>query len=392
MSYRPIFVFGLARSGTNLLARILNSHPSVTMALDPLMPIFRSLRNIIIKNAGDPELRRRFDPRSAFQDYYFDPDGPTILDLMLAGDLLIPLDPAELVNLRERTAARASLESQSLGLRLIELDGSDYKSVICNALKIFAEHSPGAIWVGSKELWTLEFTPMLARVFPDARFYAIERDPRAILASLVVLSAQDPTQAAHEPSYLRHWRKNIVLARRFSEDITLKNVFQSVQYEQLVLNPEKTVSSICDQLGLEFQTEMLQVSSYGWNDNSSYVHSDRNIFTRSIDRWRTTLPASTVRAVDFLCGPEMQFTTYKISPERSAGETFEFLTKAEASPGSWKSNSDNMIVDFGGELARHQLLSMEGSLDPDFVRKCFLFQDTFVSLRDRRGRTHMAGC
>ena len=48
---RPIFVLGLARSGTNLLARILDRHPQVCVALDPLMPVFRALRNAVIPSS-----------------------------------------------------------------------------------------------------------------------------------------------------------------------------------------------------------------------------------------------------------------------------------------------------------------------------------------------------
>ena len=41
----PLFVTGTARSGTNLVARMLDAHPEVSVACDPYFPLFHSLRN-----------------------------------------------------------------------------------------------------------------------------------------------------------------------------------------------------------------------------------------------------------------------------------------------------------------------------------------------------------
>ena len=73
----------------------------------------------------------------------------------------------------------------------------------------------------------------LARAFPDARIIVIERDPRAILASLAAMAERDVTQAAHVVSYLRHWRKNVVLARRFERDPALEGRLLRLAYEEL---------------------------------------------------------------------------------------------------------------------------------------------------------------
>ena len=119
MACKPLFIFGLARSGTNLLARMLDRHPDVTVALDPYLPLFRSLRNALVASRAAKEVRQRFSSSAPFQDYYFDPDGAALLDLMLAGEANLPLDQDELKVLRLKAGERASLESPTLGAQTV---------------------------------------------------------------------------------------------------------------------------------------------------------------------------------------------------------------------------------------------------------------------------------
>ena len=84
---KTVFVFGIARSGTNLIAGMLNAHPKVALALDPLMPFFKALRNSVLMSDGDQRARENSSPESPFQDGYFDTGGYRHLDLIMAGKL-----------------------------------------------------------------------------------------------------------------------------------------------------------------------------------------------------------------------------------------------------------------------------------------------------------------
>jgi hypothetical protein len=106
MACTPIFIFGIARTGTNLIARMLDAHPQVAIALDPLMPLFKHFRNAVVRRTAPAAIASRFDPASSFQDFYGDADGPPLLDLMLAADLDLPLDQDELAALRQSIAER----------------------------------------------------------------------------------------------------------------------------------------------------------------------------------------------------------------------------------------------------------------------------------------------
>lgn len=381
MAYRPLFVFGLARSGTNLLARMLDRHPDVTVALDPFLPLFRSLRNALVAARATEAVRQRFAPAAPFQDYYFDPDGPALLDLMLAAQADVPFDQSELAALRRKAAERAALESPALGARMDGLAGNDYGELLRSGLDIVADAKPGVRWAGCKEVWVLEFVPLLARLFPEARFFAVERDPRAVVASLLAMAEKDPTQAAHPPSYLRHWRKQVALSHHFGRDPFLAGRFRSISFERLATLPEEEAHRLCGDLGIDFHPEMLRLSADGWKGNSSFDHGGKDIYSETVDRWRQVLPARVVQGADYLCGPEMTLTPYRSVVEPKAEEVLAYLQEAGQQPGSWRSDSGDLLSGFGGELVRHTLLRSIDEPEDSLIRRCFLFGTIFSSMR-----------
>jgi hypothetical protein len=383
MAYRPLFIFGLARSGTNLLARMLDRNPAVNVALDPLMPLFRSLRNAMVAAHAPDSTRQRFSPASPFQDYYFDPDGAILLDLMLEAPADLPFSQGELAELRGKVAARAALESPPLGARMEGLAGSSYGSLFRNALGIIAGMKPGAAWVGSKEVWALEFLPFLARAFPDARFYVLERDPRAIVASLLGMAERDPTQAAHPPSYLRQWRKQVALVRRFKMDAALSGRVRSLFFEQLATAPQVEARTLCQELGIGYSADMLRLSADGWLGNSSFQHGGQDVYAETIERWRHALPEPLVQVADYFCGPEMALTRYQPASTPDPATVLTYLQQAAAQPGSWRSDSGDLLADFGGEMVRQVLTAATEMPNADLARRCFLFHDTFDAIRCR---------
>jgi hypothetical protein len=381
MTCRPLFIFGVARSGTNLLARVLDRHPAVSIAFDPLLPLFRSLRNAILKvNSGNTG-HRELLTETPFQDYYYDVHGPEVLDLILNGDGLNSLPDDELKILRKTISDRAALESPDIALRLTHVKGKDYREVFRSALDIIRGLKTEAAWAGTKEVWVLEFAPLLHRLFPDAHFLLIERDPRAVIASLLALSRDNPTQAAHVPSYLRHWRKQVALARRFEADPAVAGCFQRVSYERLVTAPEETAVDLCRVLGLEFREEMLHLSADGWQGNSSYKHHSKDIYSVTVDRWKSVLPRALVETADFLCGPEMLLTPYRPMAKPDPKHVLEFFVEADKRPSAWRSDSGDVLRDFGCELVRLTMVCSDRPYESGLIRRCFLLEETYAAIR-----------
>ena len=382
---RHFFVFGVARSGTNLLARMIDRHPSAVCALDPALPYFKSLRNRIIATHAPEPVRRLFAPDAPFQDYYFLNHGPALLDLLLKSDGRLALPEPEQAGLRAAIVQRAALESRTLAESLKRATGEDYKGFLDDILRIIAGTRDEAVWSGAKEVWVIDFLPLLSRMYPDARFFVIERDPRAVVASLLAMAEKDASQAAHFISYARHWRKAVTLSRQFESESGLRDRIQFVSYERLVHHPAEVAAEVCAHLGLPYRPEMLEVSAAGWPGNSSYG-DNRGIYGQSLERWRKTLSAAIVNTVEFLCAPEMALTEYQAPPGGFGRLTPEIETtfrNAATNQTGWKSDSGHVPFDVGGELLRYEVLKSAADYEDAVLRECFLTSRAFQTIRAR---------
>jgi hypothetical protein len=379
---RPFFIIGSARSGTNLLARLLDSHREIRVALDPAMPVFRSMRDAIVAKQEDRRLIKQFPAGCPLQDYYFEALGYRLLDAVLSAEADILPGPDEVMRLREACATRAALESRDMAKSLAGLNGQTYPEIFKSIFSIIADSRLNAVWVGSKEVWIEEFIPVLVRCLPECRFICIERDPRAVVASLLALTKSDPSQSAHAPSYMRHWRKSVALTRRYLADPVLKTRLMLVRYEDLVTDPERGAQGLCNFLDLKYDSAMLGLSKEGWCGNSSYAHREKHIYQASMEQWRDNLMPEMIATVDFLCGPEMVFTPYKAAASCETDiSVMECLLNANREKYSWRSDSGDALTDFAWEALRQRILAQNKAYSEELLRRCFLFSETFHFIR-----------
>jgi hypothetical protein len=383
---RPLFVFGIARSGTSLLARVLDAHSQIEIALDPFMPVFKAMRNAILRHEASA------DPASPFEDFYQSAHGYGLLDILLASDLSAPIAASELPALRAAVAARAALEAPDSAARAGDLAGGTCQALMASALDSVAACRAGDAtrWVGIKEVWVLDFLPALARAFPAAKFIAIERDPRAVIASLATLAESDPSQHAHPISYLRHWRKGVVLARRFAADPVLAARLYRVGYEDLVFRPGTIARQLADFLAVRFEPGLLAPGgnpdgNVPWRGNSSCRTAVRGISNVSLARWRDSLPDLALGATEFFCEPEMRMAGYRlvgVDPGALTDAITDYVERASAAPGSWRSDCRDPGAEIDFERQRRALLDRhEASTDTDLVRRCFLFEEAYAAAR-----------
>ncbi len=387
-SFRPLFVFGIARSGTNLLAGVLNAHHNVYLALDPLMPFFKSLRTALLQRTGDQALAKQYPNASAFQDNYFGAAGRKLLDIILTGDLNISLEAADAPTLGRSIAHRAALESAALANCLSDMRGDTFTELLNDLLvRVSAQSAKSLAWCGTKEVWTTDFIPLLARALPDARFIIIRRDPRAVVASLTAMARSDPSQAAHTISYMRHWRKEAALVDLLVSNQSFADRLLIVRYETLASEPERSVVRLCNFLGIPDDPSMTApvdpdgAPSHG---NSSYGRFER-IGTTSIERWRDVLDVDLVKAIECHCGPEMLIEDYEllgVPPLPPDLAVARVAFDAHRHPGQWRSDSGNPEMDLRREQRRWMMLQVLGS-EPGAVeiREHFLFAPFFAKLR-----------
>lgn len=384
MNCDPLFIFGMARSGTNLVAGMLNARNDASIALDPLMPFFKALRSAILIETGDAALVAHYPEQKAFQDYYFDPLGVRLLDLTVGASLAYPLSADK--ELAEAVGRRAGLESQTLPQVLSGVRGTSYAAFLSGVIEAVRRQSPSELrWCGTKEVWTTEFISALARTLPRARFIAIRRDPRSVLASLVAMMTRDETQTAHTISYMRHWRKEAAVLNAIIEDPSLRERVLVLRYEAVVGTPEQAAHDICTFLALRFDPRMLTPASADGSasrGNSSFG-SISGIADTSVERWRDVLDHDMIRTIECLCGPEMQVEGYEPVnpwPIRPDAAVRRVATRADENPGSWRSDGADVAGGLAAEEARWNMLASRGAVTNADIRRHFLFEDHFEKL------------
>ena len=389
----PLFVTGTARSGTTLLCYMLNANPHVMTAVDPYLPLFRSFRNATIREFGDRNLKADFDPNSSFSDYYFDSDRIKTLDLIQSGVLNISFDQSEWVDFYQTSLSRIRIECADLAPYCEKLRGTTYREIFDSALKIIAEARKASkrSWVGFKEVWIIEFFAPLARAYPDAQFVVIQRDPRAVIASMSALTKRDPTQKAHILSFLRHWRKYAAFISYYQSHPLLMGRIHILKYEELVSDPEKSMQQLCAFLDIPFDVAMLDSRNYVdhatgniWKGNSSFDKIMTGIETAPLKQWHDELDLLTLKTIELVCGPEMVLNAY--APDTSLethfgnSEVLEYLIKEDKEISSWRSDFRDLQQDYGFELFRRSLLAVGGDVEIDLIRRSFLFEKVYRQL------------
>jgi hypothetical protein len=127
--------------------------------------------------------------------------------------------------------------------------------------------------------------PELARVFPDAHFILLLRNPLAVLASILHTWVEgDWIRLA------RHY-ENLVLAPRLllegAELLGERSIV--VQYEKLVAEPAAQVADLCARLGLAFEPDMVEYGARpafeGRYGDPAGVEQHARPSTASLDRW-----------------------------------------------------------------------------------------------------------
>jgi hypothetical protein len=389
----PLFITGTARSGTTLLCYLLNANQEIMTAIDPYLPLFRSFRNAAIRQSGDAQLKSSFDYRSALSDYYFDDNRLQILDLIQETGLDIPFDKLEWDSFYKTSVSRMQIESGDLVPYLKQLQGKNYLDMFNGALGIIAQarNASTRSWIGFKEVWTIEFFAPLARAYPDARFVVIQRDPRAVMASMSALAKKDPSQKAHTLSFLRHWRKYAAFISHYLSHPLLAGRMHLLKYEDLVSEPEKSVLGLCEFLEVPFDAGMLDSSNYWnyttghiWMGNSSFEQKMTGIATAPLQQWKIEMDMPLLKTVEFICGPEMMLNGYTpvtdINEHPDDSEVLLYLLDENKKASSWRSDFGDIQLDYGFELFRRSLLKAKSDLGTDLIRRSFLFESVYADL------------
>lgn len=291
---RIIYVVGNSRSGTTMLGRVLGSHNEIY----------------------------------TFEELHFFEN--LVDDASVVNRPALSLDQARLLVIRLLTTARSNIfakprldeyasEANEIVESAREIDAvSLYRDtlkyeVLRKGKNIACEQTP-------RYLFSL---PEILTVFPCARVVNLVRDPRDVMLSQKMKwhtffhgSWNMPIREAvrvwanYHPILIgKLWRACVVMAERYSND---RRVL-TVRFEDLVMDPEGTVSQICEHIGVSFDVSMLSIADIG-----SSIMKDRpgvfGINKSAAGRWRQGgLTESELAVCSIECGEKMVAYGYTTS-------------------------------------------------------------------------------
>ena len=211
----PFFLVGCDRSGTTLLAAMLDRHSRI--AVPPETHFFRSTCT------GDKE-----------------PSPP-----LSHGQLLTQFAS-------NHRAADMGLDARALAARFETLDPT-YRNLFLSAVGLYAQ-ARNKCRVGEKTPGHLARIPRILHFLPEAKVICVVRDGRDVARSLVRVAWSHRDQRRHCLRWNRASRHVLRYGRTFSNNVRM------VLFEDLLRDPQSQLSDLCEFLGECYEPQQLDAS------------------------------------------------------------------------------------------------------------------------------------
>ena len=264
-----VFIVGCPRSGTTLLRLMLDSHPSLAIPDEShfIVELHDPARKAASTQRREEVLERVFG-HERFERWNF--------------------DPAEVRRLATTTQPPT------------------YSDVIGTVFGAYAAAHGKPRW-GDKSPPYVRHIPLLAELFPQARFIHIIRDGREVATSLAAHEWGPPTPAAAAVVWQRHVRAGRRAGQQLPGDRYLE-----LRLENLIAEPERVLREACQFLDEPFAPEMLdyhrtaseRVWTGGAGDPKGVDHSNVRLPpTPGLRDWRAGLSVAEHEAVEAAAQP-----------------------------------------------------------------------------------------
>ncbi len=260
----PLFIVGLSRSGTKLIRDLMNQNEQINI----------------------PNIETHFIP----------------------GILTRDLSLSEAYDQIKRSSFVKIYESRNINYPKFEYlqDVKNVNSItqlIEELLKYYSkngnwEWDEAWIW-GDKTPLYLRHLNLLQKVFPKSKVIHIIRDPRDRALSVKKTWGKSMYRTTEK------WRTEIESSQKFRKK---ENFIIEVRYEDLIKNPEQTLSEICRFLGVSFQKNMLQLEkpSERHGENSKLLEINKSNTAKYLKA-----PKKVIEKIEKIAGPLMEQYGYE---------------------------------------------------------------------------------
>ena len=262
----PILIIGCRRSGTSLLRTLLSQHSQ--FAVHPDEPQF------IIG------LAQRF------------------------GETNIPADRA-ITYITTHRLCPTEVTAEILSARIGSQQTISLQEIVHTYLDLWQSESAQLGRVVLKDPYFSFHLPQMKRLFPDATWIHIVRDPRANVSSQ---RSRWPSANVYECA--RWWRDTVTASHALC--VQEKNSAIEIAYEALINEPQQTLEQLCKHLTVPYEDSFFsfkhetRMFDAGEGQPRSFSHFDP---TR-LSLWKKRLTDADIQLVETICSPTMQSFGY----------------------------------------------------------------------------------
>lgn len=264
---KAIFLSGVYRSGTTILAQMIGAHPDIYLTYDSVKYLRFSL---------SPE---RY------------PENTTKV----------------LEDISARITGRWEMTFNAKEVESSLVSPASHASIYLETLKQLRDnYKPGARYVGEKNAVVWSQIPFFLDMFPDGKVVHIFRDPRDVVASYKNMT-YEPGYAYLDAvfNFIHAWESVADLQKYYGRD----RVF-SLRLEDLLSEPETQLLKLCDFLGIDYSSDMLDQKQYRdkkgslWRHNSAFESSESKL-NRDSSRWQEHLTQEEILFVELIGNRQM---------------------------------------------------------------------------------------
>lgn len=282
------FIVGPHRAGTTLLQAMLSSHSALTMP-----------------------------PETGF----FDQVWPRRQSLGLLTDAGNQVRIGQFVNGPDCSVSDLGLDWPTV-MRTVASTPAGYDDLFVSLMTVYA-NSRGKRRAGEKSPRHLFAADEIIRLYPQAKFICLIRDPRG-----VVRSERETNWGSRSVCRItRRWCRVVDEAARLQRSWPADR-FRMVRYEDLVAQPESTLRALCEFLGESFEPQMLRFherpdaergfrSDEVWKQNTLH-----GVDVGRAEQWRRDLSPAQIKMIERVAGGRLIQQGYVANEGRVGGVAF----------------------------------------------------------------------
>lgn len=310
--FQPFLITGMARSGTTLLDRMLNSHPEITAISQPLPKLYRYVKAAFLKEIGYEN------------DYYV--LGDLFLENRYSRNELLEFLKTYKLNkaaIQEVLDSMKGWSGQTSTVKEDDLLGLKRPLGLEEIYRDFLSYnSNSSLALGTKEIIVEEFVEYYLQ--QGIKVILIIRDPRDVLTSLNVGKGPE-YGGVHRPTlfHLRNWRKSVSIANTFVNHPG----FHLVKYEELIQQPLDELNAMSEFLGVDIFNETILSEKLSNSDGSVWQGNSSTEMLNGVNasnskKYKKYLSEQTIEYTEYICRHEMQLHGYELENRNPLPNSF----------------------------------------------------------------------